>query len=84
LLADRLHISLYKTARDRYHNGQEKINIPLENFYGIASEFQLDREMHVMAIVCHKENILLAFQNTETLLAWVLTVRKQLGEGTSL
>ncbi|KAK2161169.1 hypothetical protein LSH36_120g03053 [Paralvinella palmiformis] len=77
---DRLHISLYKSARDRYHHGQEKINIPLDNFYGIASELQLDHEQHVMAIICQKETILLAFQNSETLLAWVLTVRKQLGE----
>ena len=84
LFLDRLHISLFKTATDKYRNGQEKANIPLKDYFGIVSGFPLAKEDHVMAIVCQQDVILLAFQNRETQIAWELTVRKHLGEGQSV
>ena len=81
VLSDRLHIFLYKNARVRYRNGQEKANIPLEKFFGIDSNTQLDKERYVLSIICQQETVVLAFQNKETLLTWQTAVRSHLGEG---
>ena len=81
VIPDRLHISLYKDAQDCFKNGQAKTTLPLEELYGIESGFALDREAHVMAIVCTSGVILLAFHNRETLIQWEIRIRSHLGEG---
>ena len=83
LISDRLHISLYKDAQECFKNGVAKTTLPLEEFYGIESGFALDREPHVMAIVCGGADrvLLLAFHNRETLIQWEIRIRSHLGEG---
>ena len=80
-LSDRLHISLYKDGNERYKNGQEKAMFPLEEFYGIESGFSLDKEQHVMAIVCQDMVVLLALYSTEVMIQWEIKIRANLGEG---
>ena len=83
IFVDRLHISLYKNAQDCFKDGQTKTTFPLEDFFGIESGFALDRESHVMAIVCTNSVLLLAFLNRETLIQWEIRIRSHLGEGKS-
>ena len=83
IFTDRLHISLYKNAQDCFKDGQAKTTLPLEDFFGIESGFALDRESHVMAIVCTNSVLLLAFHNRETLIQWEIRIRSHLGEGKS-
>ena len=89
MIPDRLHLYLYKEFSDKYkdvgsdkHKGESaKLHIPLQEFYGIESGFVLDKEHHVMAILCHKEAIVLSFSTRETLIQWEIKIRTHLGEG---
>lgn len=83
-ISDRLHISLYRDAADYIKNSPEKTALPLEDFLGIESCFTLDKEPHVMAIVCLHDVTLLAFQGRETLIEWEIRIRSHLGEGKDL
>ena len=53
------------------------------DFYGIESGFPLDKEAHVLAILCDKNIIILSFNARETLIEWEIRIRNHLGEGES-
>ena len=81
VFVDRLHISLYKDRNDSDRHGHEKANIPLEHFFGIESGLCIEKEQHVMAIVCQYQVVVLALPNRDALINWEITVRAHLGEG---
>jgi hypothetical protein len=81
VFADRLHISLYKDLTDYHRRQSEKQTIPLEKFFGIDSDVVLDKERHVMVIVCQAHPVLLAAETREELVAWEVTIRAHLGFG---
>jgi hypothetical protein len=55
--------------------------VPLEDFCGIECGFELDREEHVMSLICRSQVLTFAFHNQQTLEAWKGFVRRHLGEG---
>jgi hypothetical protein len=55
--------------------------VPLEDFCGIECGFELDREKHVMSLICRKQVLTFAFHNQHTLDALKGFVRLHLGEG---
>lgn len=77
LFPDRLHISFFKESSDNH----EKTGIPLVDFYGIESGFPLEKESHVLAILCEKNVVILSFNGRETLIEWEIRIRNHLGEG---
>ena len=53
----------------------------LEGFYGLESGFSLDRESNVMAVVCQKQVVLIAFELREDRIHFEVKIRRSLGEG---
>ncbi|ELU05544.1 hypothetical protein CAPTEDRAFT_66459, partial [Capitella teleta] len=78
-ISDRLHISLYKDLTDYHRRQSEKQTISLEKFFGIDSDLVLEKERHVMVLICQTAPLLLAAETREELVAWEVTIRAHLG-----
>jgi len=59
----------------------DKTTLPLEDYFGIDSQFELDKEKYVMSIVCRRQVFTLAFDNQTMLESWRDFISLHLGEG---
>jgi len=59
----------------------DETTLPLEDYFGIDSQFELDREKYVMSIICRRQVFTLAFHNQEMLESWKDFISHHLGEG---
>ena len=60
----------------------EKTAIMIEYFCGIeVSSMPIDKESHIMSIICRERTLTFAFHNHEMLAVWQAIIRKHLGEG---
>ena len=75
---------LYKDVKDSVKGGHPKSSFPLDGFYGLESGICFDKETSVLAIICQKQIILLAFESRETLIQFEIKIRRSLGEGNYL
>jgi len=62
----------------------DETTLPLEDYFGIDSQFELDRERFVMSIICRRRVFTLAFHNQTMLKSWHAFISHHLGEGSSL
>jgi len=88
LFSDCLHLCLSKEKESGFRRSSfvgrpvaNETTLPLEDYFGIDSQFELDKEKHVMAIICRKRVFTLAFYNQEVLESWKDFISHQLGEG---
>ena len=72
---------MYRDIADSFKAGTEKASFSLQDFYGIQSGFSLDKEHHVLALICLRHVTLLAFDNYESLNVWRIIIREHLGQG---
>lgn len=79
-VADRLQVYLYKGCKDTMKTSNAKSTFPLEGFYGIESGFFYEKECNVMAIICQKQVIMMAFETRELMIHFELRIRRSLGE----
>jgi len=59
----------------------DRTTLPLEDYFGIDSQFELDKEKYVMSIICRRQVFTLAFHNQETLESCKDFISHHLGEG---
>lgn len=78
---DRLQVLLFKDVKDSVKGAKPKHEFHVEGFYGLETGFTVDKESNVLAIVCHKQITLFAFDNREVLIQFEIRIRKSLGEG---
>ncbi|KAJ8318104.1 hypothetical protein KUTeg_003195 [Tegillarca granosa] len=65
---------------DSVKGAKPKHEFHVEGFYGLETGFTLDKESNVLAILCHKQITLFAFDNREVLIQFEIRIRKSLGE----
>ncbi|KAK3091564.1 hypothetical protein FSP39_020836 [Pinctada imbricata] len=78
--ADCLHVQLYKDVRVSTKWVQPKSSFYIECFYGLETGIRYDKENHVIAVICQKQVILLAFENRESVINFEIKIRRSLGE----
>ena len=59
----------------------DETTLPLEDYFGIDSQFELDKERYVMSIICRRRVFTLAFHNETMLQSWRDFISHHLGEG---
>lgn len=67
---DCLHLSLYKSCKDKFRNSAPKCTVAIEGYLGTESGFTLDRESSTLAIVCKEATTVIAFETFEILHNW--------------
>lgn len=67
------------TAMSRRSAGET--TLPLEDYFGIDLQFELDREKYVMSIICRRQVFTLAFHNQTMMESWRDFISHHLGEG---
>ncbi|XP_041364273.1 LOW QUALITY PROTEIN: uncharacterized protein LOC121379688 [Gigantopelta aegis] len=80
-VADRLQVLLYKDVKEAMREGgKPKRTCLLEGFYGLESDFDFDHQEYVMAIICQKQVVLMAFESNEDMIQFHVQIRRSLGE----
>jgi len=90
-LLDCLHLCLRKEAGDitsrrssflvLSRGAVDETTLPLEDYFGMDSQFELDKERYVMSIICRRRVFTLAFDNQTILKSWRDFISIHLGEG---
>ncbi|XP_014678437.1 PREDICTED: protein Dok-7-like, partial [Priapulus caudatus] len=75
-----LNLFFYKDGRERCRNSTEKSSLALEHFMGIESGFPLDREPHVLAVICRQVTLLLGFEARDAMVSWETKIRDNMAE----
>ena len=83
LVPDRHHILLYRSTRTASCGGDEKTNISLEDYFGMQTGFSLDREHHVLALICQRHVTFLAFDNDRELDFFRISIEENTGKSRS-
>jgi len=90
VLSDCLHLCLSKEGEIASRRSSfkaiargttDETTLPLEDYFGIDSQFELDKEKYVMSIICRRQVFTLAFHNQEMLESWKDFISHHLGEG---
>ncbi|XP_076458101.1 LOW QUALITY PROTEIN: uncharacterized protein LOC143291866 [Babylonia areolata] len=80
-VADRLQLVFYKDVQEALKaGGKVKAAFSLDGYCGLESGFQVDREEHVLALLCLRQVTLLAFQAREDLVQFEVKIRRCLGQ----
>lgn len=81
VFSDCLHVKLYKCVKDALKGDKPKHDFFLEEFYGLETGFTYDKELHVLAILCHKQITVFSFDTRDTLIKFEIKIRHAIGEG---
>ncbi|KAK7004506.1 protein Dok-7 [Biomphalaria glabrata] len=80
-VADQLQVLLYKDVSQAVkEEAKPKTIFTLEAFFGLDAGIAFDKELHVLAIICHKSTSLMAFEQREHMIQFEIKIRQSLGE----
>lgn len=75
LVADCVHLQLYRDARGRWGGAGCKAALSLQHYLGCELGFTLDKHSNTLALVCRDLVAILAFETRERLIQWQVCIR---------